>query len=68
MTRHVSCTQAYANNGWNKNFKLWANMTEKGPGFSPSGARLANVIWIHYLSKVWLTACRSVTSSSSQTL
>ena len=46
------CAQAYINFGWGRRFQPWANMTEKGSTFSPSGRRLATVIWVHYVSKV----------------
>ena len=49
--------QAYINFGWGKHFMPWANMTEKGSTFSPSGHRLATVIWVHYVSKVLRPAC-----------
>ena len=48
-------TQSYENFGWAKKFTPWGNMVEN-PGsakFSPSGYRLARVLWIHYLSKVY---------------
>ena len=48
-------SQAYVNFGWAKKLSPWGNMVES-PGsakFSPSGYRLARVLWIHYLSKVY---------------
>jgi GNS1/SUR4 family len=48
-------SQSYVNFGWAKKFTPWGNMVEN-PGsskFSPSGYRLARVLWIHYLSKVY---------------
>lgn len=47
--------QASDNIGWGRpgGGWLWGNMAEAaGKPFSPSGARLAHVLWIHYLSKV----------------
>eukprot|EP00884_Botryococcus_braunii_P016492 jgi/Botrbrau1/3526/Bobra.341_2s0053.1 len=46
-------TQAYVNFGWGKKLNIWGNFAEPGDTFSPSGYRLARVIWIHYLSKVY---------------
>jgi len=48
-------SQSYVNFGWAKKLTPWGNMVET-PGsskFSPSGYRLARVLWIHYLSKVY---------------
>ena len=52
LTLGLMPLQAYLNFGWGTRFMLWANMTEKGTTFSPSGHRLATVIWVHYISKV----------------
>ena len=60
--------QAYINFGWGSQFRPWGNMTEPGATFSPSGYRLARVIWIHYISKVHcccfsINATRGVSSN-----
>lgn len=47
--------QAYINFKWGQNFSidtLLNSPVEAGPGFSDSGAALARVIYIHYVSKV----------------
>lgn len=43
--------QAWINFGWAQNLRPWGNVAEPGTKFSPSGYRLARVIWIHYISK-----------------
>ena len=45
--------QAYINFGWDAKFRLWCNPVEGGRTFSPSGRALANVLWIHYISKAY---------------
>ena len=55
-TSHTPVTQAYVNFGWEENFRPWGNMTEPGSTFSPSGHRLATVIWVHYISKASITS------------
>lgn len=48
--------QSYRNFGWGQNFRLWCNPNDGGRspslGFSNSGRALANVLWVHYVSKV----------------
>lgn len=46
--------QSYRNFGWGHKFQLWCNANDRSPaaGFSDSGRALANVLWIHYVSKV----------------
>ncbi|KAK9810738.1 hypothetical protein WJX73_003990 [Symbiochloris irregularis] len=46
-------TQAWINFNWGDNLRPWGNVTESGAKFSPSGYRLARVIWIHYISKAY---------------
>ena len=46
-------SQAYHTFGWAHSFRPWGNVAEPGARFSPSGRRLARVIWVHYLSKVY---------------
>ena len=50
---HLSPFQAYHTFGWAHSFRPWGNVAEPGARFSPSGRRLARVIWVHYLSKVY---------------
>ena len=48
--------QSHRNFGWGHKFQLWCNPNDGGrspsTGFSDSGRALANVLWIHYVSKV----------------
>lgn len=51
--------QASENFGWGRlgGGGMWGNVAEApGKPLSPSGHRLARVLWIHYLSKVLLNA------------
>ena len=48
--------QSHRNFGWGHRFQLWCNPNDGGrspsSGFSDSGRALANVLWVHYVSKV----------------
>ena len=53
----VECLrQSHRNFGWGRSFRLWCNPNDGGrspvTGFSNSGRALANVLWVHYVSKV----------------
>ena len=53
----VECIrQSHRNFGWRHKFQLWCNPNDGGrspsTGFSDSGRALANVLWVHYVSKV----------------
>lgn len=48
-----SLRQAYDNFGWAQKFQLWCNQMEPPPKFTPSGYKLARVLWIHYISKAY---------------
>ena len=47
---------------------MWGNVAEApGKPFSRSGARLANVLYIHYLSKVPAILLKTVSNATSST-
>lgn len=49
-----TCVQSYHTFGWGTKLAPWGNVAEDpSRPFSPSGYRLARVLWIHYLSKVY---------------
>eukprot|EP00232_Nephroselmis_pyriformis_P017815 CAMPEP_0182884650 /NCGR_PEP_ID=MMETSP0034_2-20130328/19129_1 /TAXON_ID=156128 /ORGANISM="Nephroselmis pyriformis, Strain CCMP717" /LENGTH=274 /DNA_ID=CAMNT_0025017865 /DNA_START=8 /DNA_END=829 /DNA_ORIENTATION=- len=54
----AECVRAcYHNFGWGKKFTPWCNALEpvqgNKSGFSQSGQDLANILWVHYVSKAY---------------
>jgi hypothetical protein len=53
----IECIAAARENfKWDRKFSLWCNPVDPVPkrrAFSPSGARLARILYIHYVSKAY---------------